>query len=138
MTTESLKTEDLPERKKPFFVRVISIAAMVMGFTGVLFFGSIAIYLISDSDFAESLKHTYYNKQLLWLYLLAGVVLHIALFYSGVAVFRLKKQSLWLFPVSSVALLLFAEAVDKKFFLVETILVVVLALLLFAYRKKLN
>ncbi len=133
--SEETKPKIILAERNPFFLRIIAISAIVMGIMGVLFFGSITVYLILDIDFSESLKQTYYNKDLLWLYLIAGVALHLALFVSGIAINRRSKHSLWLFPLCSVLLLIFAQAVDRNFFLAETILVVLLSAFLFAYRK---
>lgn len=135
--TESSQKEEA-HWGKPFLLRITGISSIVMGATGFLFFGSLIFYLIADQEFAHRFINTYMTRQMFWIYIIIGCMLHLLLLVSGFLLFRLKKAGLWSFLLSSLGLVLFGEIADNNLYLSEIILCLVFFMIILLYRKHLK
>jgi len=132
-TTEPVKNE-----RKPFLLRVIAIGSMVMGAIGMLFFGAVIAYQITDNEFAFRFQHTYYNMGAFEIYLWTGLVLYLLLLMAGIFIFRLRRFSIWLFFVAASGLVVFSRVIDQNYLWPMISLSFVFFIIILAYRKKLN
>jgi len=124
--------------KKPFLLRVIAIGSMVMGAIGMLFFGAVIAYQITDNEFAFRFQHTYYNMGAFEIYLWVGFILHLMLLMAGIFTFRLTRMSIWLFFAATSGLVAFSSIIDQNYLWPMILVAFMFFIIILAYRKKLN
>ncbi len=135
------QVEAIPQHQsngKPFLIRVIGIATVVMGVIGSLFFGSLIIFLLTDAEFAIRFQQTYFNMGAFGIYLGSALGLHLLLIITGIFIFRLKKNSHWIFLGTSTGLMLLSLMVDQNLLWTEVIITFVFFIIIFLFRKKHN
>ncbi len=124
--------------KKPFLLRVIAVGSVVMGAIGMLFFGAVIAYQITDDEFALRFQRTYYNMGAFEIYLWLGFGLYLLLLMAGIFTFRLKRVSIWLFFIATSGLVAFSRVIDQNYLWPMIFLSFVLFVIILAYHKRLN
>lgn len=139
-TTENQQETNIQikPKGKPFLIRVIGIATVVMGVIGSLFFAALISFLLTDAEFAIRFQQTYYNMGAFGIYLGSALGLHLLLIIIGIFIFRLKKNNHWIFLATSTGLMLLSLMIDQNLLWTEAIITFVFFIILFSYRHRLN
>ncbi len=124
--------------KKPFLLRVIALGSVVMGVIGILFFGAVIAYQITDDEFALRFQHTYYNMGAFEIYLWIGLVLHLLLLSAGILTFRLKRIGMWIFLGTAIGFVVFSRVIDENYLWPMILVSFILFIIILAYHKRLN
>jgi hypothetical protein len=139
-TTENQQETNtqIKPKGKPFLIRVVGIATVVMGVIGSLFFAALISFLLTDAEFAIRFQQTYYNMGAFGIYLGSALGLHLLLIITGIFIFRLKKNNHWIFLATSTGLMLLSLMIDQNLLWTEAIITFVFFIILFSYRHRLN
>lgn len=94
---EDLKKESL---RIPFLLRILSIAILVEGILGLLFFILAGIYQLSYGNFTETLELNGFSNYFYSFYIILHILIFSGLTLSGLLLLKLRRLGFYIFIFS--------------------------------------